>query len=198
MGQVAQWLAEARAGSPEALGEALVACQDYLLLVAEGELDPDLRTKGSASDLVSETFLEAHRDFAQFHGASSGEWRAWLRQLLLNNVGNFTRRYRATAKRRVGREVSVEPDGTSIERGGALAADQTSPSGVAAKREETESLLQALERLPEDYRRVIVLRYQEQLPFEEIAQRMNRSGNAVRIIWSRAIRQLGEQLKEPP
>src|SRR5262245_28326710 len=198
MGQVARWLSEARAGSTEALGEALVACQQYLLLVAQSELDPDLRAKGSASDLVAETFLEAHRDFAQFHGASSGEWRAWLRQLLINNAANFARRYRATEKRRLGREVSVNPPGTSSERGGALAADQTSPSGRVARIEETESLLRALEQLPEDYRRVIVLRYQEQLPFEEIAVRMNRSANAVRIIWSRAVRQLGEILKEPP
>lgn len=35
-----QWLAEARAGSPEALGQALETCQRYLLRVAQRHLDP--------------------------------------------------------------------------------------------------------------------------------------------------------------
>ena len=72
-------IAQARAGSAEALGQLLVTYQRYLLLVAERELDPDLRAKGSASDLVQETFLEAQRDFARFQGSSRDELRAWLR-----------------------------------------------------------------------------------------------------------------------
>jgi len=200
MGRVGHLLAAARAGSTDALGEALLACQDYLLIVAQNELDPDLRSKGSASDLVSETFLEAHRDFAQFHGASTGELRAWLRQLLLNNVANFTRRYRATGKREVGREVSVHGVSSSCMPAAWLAARDGTPSGLVARDEQSASLLSALDQLPDDYRRVIVLRYYEQLPFEEIAKRMNRSANAVRIIWSRAVRllrQLMEAIDEP-
>src|SRR5437870_8093656 len=92
----AQWLAEARAGSPEALGQMLEACRGYLLLVAQRELAPDLRAKGGASDLVQETFLEAQRDFPRFSGRSEAELLAWLRRLLLNNLANFTRHYRAT------------------------------------------------------------------------------------------------------
>ena len=72
-GEVACSLADARAGSREALGRALDACRGYLLLVAQGELAPDLRAKGGASDLVQETLLEAYRDFALFHGGSEGE-----------------------------------------------------------------------------------------------------------------------------
>ena len=45
-------LAEARAGSVPALGEALEACRRYLLGVAQRELDPQLRAKRGASDLV--------------------------------------------------------------------------------------------------------------------------------------------------
>jgi RNA polymerase sigma-70 factor (ECF subfamily) len=100
-------LAAARAGSQEALGEALEACRHYLLLIADRELDPDLRAKGGASDLVQETFLEAHRDFPRFEGKTESELLAWLRQLLLHNLSNFTRRYRATAKREVTREIPL-------------------------------------------------------------------------------------------
>src|SRR5215472_3181235 len=99
----AGWLARARAGDREALGRALEVCRRYLLLIAERQLDDDLRAKGGASDLVQETFLEAQRDFARFEGTSPEELRAWLRQVLLHNVGAFTRRYRGTTKRAVGR-----------------------------------------------------------------------------------------------
>src|SRR6516164_9512157 len=93
-----RWLAEARAGDRHALGQALEACRRYLLLVAERQLDPYLRAKGGASDLVQETFLEAQCVFRAFAGTSEAELRAWLRRLLLNNLGHFPRRYRATGK----------------------------------------------------------------------------------------------------
>ena len=58
-------LAEARAGSQEALGKLLESFRAYLLLIAQCELDAELRAKGGASDLVQQTFLEGQRDFAQ-------------------------------------------------------------------------------------------------------------------------------------
>lgn len=195
MGELAQRLAAARAGSREALGRALDDCRAYLIFVAQRELDPDLRAKGSASDLVQETFLEAQRDFGQFQGNSAEELKAWLRQLLLNNLANFTRNYRGTAKRDVHREVAVDAASSSRGGGDRLAADILSPSGFAVEHEQAEALLRALEQLPDDYRQVILLRYQEQRPFEEIGRLMNRSGNAVRIIWSRAVRRLRQEME---
>src|SRR6516165_4530900 len=123
----AQWMAAAQAGSREALGHVLETFRGYLLLVANRQLDPELRAKGGASDLVQDTFLEAQRDFGQFHGASVDELRAWLRRLLLNNVANFTRHYRQRAKREVVREVPLEAGGSSHERGDGLAADMLWP-----------------------------------------------------------------------
>jgi RNA polymerase sigma-70 factor (ECF subfamily) len=190
-----QRLAAARAGSPEALGQALQACRGYLLLLAERELDSDLRAKGGASDLVQETFLEAQKDFAQFQGNSEDELRAWLRQILLHNLANFTRRYRATAKRRLGREVALDTTGSAADREGGLTIDMLSPSGVAMEEEQAQALRQALERLPDDYRQVILLRYQEQRSFEEIAPLMQRSYESVRSLWARAIRQLRREME---
>ncbi len=195
MDEAAHRLAAARSGSREALGQALEACRGYLLLIAQQELNPDLRAKAGASDLVQETFLEAQKDFAQFHGKSEEELRAWLRQLLLNNVANFTRRYRATGKREIAREVTVEGGGSSADRAGGLTADALSPSGLAMEHEQAQALREALEKLPEDYRRVILLRHQEQRPFEQIAQLMDRSASAARTLWSRAIRRLRQEME---
>src|SRR5262249_58319869 len=93
-----QQLDEARAGSRAALGRVLEACRGYLMMIARQELDRDLQAKGSASDLVQETFLEAQRDFDRFSGTTEEELLAWLRRLLLNNIANFTRPYRDTDK----------------------------------------------------------------------------------------------------
>src|SRR5689334_5788737 len=91
-----QRLEAARNGLQEALGPLLEGYRPYLLLVANRQLPPDLRPKVGASDLVQDTFLEAQRDFAQFHGHTEDELRAWLARVLLNNLANITRQYRAT------------------------------------------------------------------------------------------------------
>src|SRR5262249_40289408 len=107
-GDVASLLEAARSGSQEALGQLLELSRGYLLMVANGELASDLQAKGGPSDLVQETFLEAKRDFRQFQGGSEAELLAWLRRVLLNNVANFTRRYRTSGKRSVEREVTLD------------------------------------------------------------------------------------------
>jgi RNA polymerase sigma-70 factor (ECF subfamily) len=175
----------------------LEACRAYLLGIAGEELDPELQAKGGASDMVQETFLEAQRDFAAFHGNSQEELRAWLRQLLLHNVADFTRRFRATRKRAAGREVGLPEDSSSHGGPGDIPADTPSPSGRALAHESAAAVQRALERLPEDYRCIITWRYLEAQSFDEIAGRMQRSTNAVRKLWLRAVERLRQELDDP-
>ncbi len=196
--QAEQLLAAARAGSREALGKLFQDCRPYLLVVAGRQLDPDLHAKGGASDLVQETFLEAQRDFARFAGSSEAELLAWLRQILLNNVGNFSRRYRDTDKRAVSREVSLAGDDSEHPSGRAVLDPQPTPSSKAIEREQAESLHRALQRLPDDYRRVIVYRYLEGRSFDEIGQLMQRSAEAARKLWSRAMDELRQEWERSP
>jgi RNA polymerase sigma-70 factor (ECF subfamily) len=192
-----QLLAAARAGSSAALGEALQAYRAYLLLIAQQELDPDLRAKGGASDLVQETFIDAQRLLGTFEGTTDGPWAAWLRELLLNNLADFVHRYRATGKRCVGREVGQPAGDSWAKRGGEAVADTPSPSFTVMAAEQTATLERALDQLPEDYREVLLLRYQGDLSFEEIGQRLGRSGNAARKLWLRALRKLEQELESP-
>jgi RNA polymerase sigma-70 factor (ECF subfamily) len=193
---VAQWLPAAQAGSREALGQVLEACRAYLLLIAREELEPALQAKGGASDLVQQTFLEAQRDLAHFRGATPEALLAWMRRLLLNNLANFRRDYRRD-KRRASREVPLRLSYSSAEGGGDLPARTPSPSVVLMRDEQTAALERALQRLPEDYRRVIHLRYREEQPFDAIAESMQRSPNAVRKLWARAIDSLRQELEAP-
>ena len=95
---VSDWLAAARAGSSEALGELLEAFRGYLLVIARAELAPDLQAKRGASDLVQDTFADAKRDFSQFVGNSEAELRAWLRRILLNRLASFASSFRETSE----------------------------------------------------------------------------------------------------
>jgi RNA polymerase sigma-70 factor (ECF subfamily) len=190
------WLGAARAGSAEALGRALESCRGYLLQIARRELGPDLQRKCGASDLVQQTFLEANRDFAKFQGETDAEWRAWLRRLLLNNLANMVRGYRETAKRAVNREVTL---GNGRSSGEGVPADALpSPSTEAMAVEQAAAVRRALERLPEDYRQVLVLRHEEDLTFEEIGRRMNRSPDAARKLWARAVEKFQKECSQPP
>ena len=103
-----QWLDAARGGSSDALGMALEACRSYLTLVAEREIDQNLRAKGSASDIVQETFIEAQRAFPRFSSSSQTEFLTWLRVLLLNNILGLRRCYCGTARRAARRETSID------------------------------------------------------------------------------------------
>jgi RNA polymerase sigma-70 factor (ECF subfamily) len=189
---LAGWLPAARAGSREALGQALEACRGYLLLLAQRELDPHLRAKGGASDLVQETLADAVGAFAHFHGTSPEELRRWLRRMLLNNLISFARRYDAD-KRQLNREVALETGESSADLKGTVPADVLSPSGEAMEHEQAEAIQRALERLPDDYRRVILLRYQEDRSFDDIGRLMNLTPNAARKLWLRAIKRLRQE-----
>jgi RNA polymerase sigma-70 factor (ECF subfamily) len=189
-GRLAALLHAWRAGSEEALGELLISCERYLLLLASQQLESELQAKGGASDLVQETFLEAQRDLPGFIGTTEAELLAWLQKILTNNVANFRRRYRQTAKRRASQEMSLDSSLPAGKRRDMIVSDSTSPSGRAARLEEAEMLNRALEQLTRDYRQVVQLRHQEQLTFKEIGQRMNRSPDAARMLWGRAIERL--------
>jgi RNA polymerase sigma-70 factor (ECF subfamily) len=197
-GGAARWLPAARAGSREALGKVLEAARQYLLTIARQEFDADLRAKNSPSDVVQETFVEAQRAFGQFQGDTEAELLAWLRQLLLHRVGKLRRRYRDTQKRQLAREVALGGDDSGGGLAGVLAAGTLSPSGQAMENEQDQALQAALGRLPEDYRRVITLRYQDQLPFEEIGRLLERSPEAARKLWARAVERLFEELDPLP
>lgn len=194
--QTGRLLEAARAGSREALGQLLEACRGYLLFVAHQELAPNVRGKEAPSDLVQHSFLEAQRDFAHFQGNTEAELLGWMRRILLNNVANCTRRYRGTSKRSLAREVILGEENSASKGVDRLPAEGPSPSRQAVAKEEAVLLARALEQLPDDYRQVLLLRYQEEKSFEDIARVMNRSANAVRKLWLRAIDRLQKDI--PP
>ena len=189
-------LERARAGDLESFGQLLSQYRNYARLLARTLIGTTLRLRLDPSDLVQETFLEAHRDFPRFDGSTERELLAWLRRILARNLADQARRQKA-GLRDIRRQVSLEAmlDRSSARMQQALVAVVSSPSAAAAQREQAVLLADALAGLPPDYREVIILRNLERLRFEEVAARMGRSPGAVRMLWTRALERLSRALE---
>ncbi|MBN1395071.1 MAG: sigma-70 family RNA polymerase sigma factor [Pirellulales bacterium] len=181
----------ARRGDAECRDRLFELCRSYLGFVARSQVETWLRRKVDASDLVQETMLDAYRDFERFEGNSEQQWLAWLRKILNHNAADFVRRYRLTAKRAAGREVSFKDPDDSLARGAPEpAADQPTPSQEIMRLDTELRVTAALAKLSPDYQEVIMLRNLQRLPFNEVAERMGRKRPAVQMLWMRAIRKL--------
>jgi RNA polymerase sigma-70 factor, ECF subfamily len=178
-------------------GQLLDGCRQYLLMIANEVIGPEIRAKLGASDLVQDTFVEAQRHLAGFRGRTEVELRAWLRKILECRLSTFRRSYLATEMRAASREVAIETLLAGSDRkGDVLASRSPSPSNHAVRAELAEAIKGALARLPEHYRQAVTWRHQEQLSWEEIGRRMGCTSEASRKVWTRAIQQLRRELAE--
>jgi RNA polymerase sigma-70 factor, ECF subfamily len=186
---------QAKRGADEARGPLLELYRNYLRLLARIEIGRQLQGKVDASDVVQETFLDAHRQFAAFRGHDEPQLVSWLRQILAGKVANLVRHYVGTQGRDVRLEQALAADLDASARllGHELAASISSPSHQAARREQAVLLADALERLPDDYREIIVLRHFEGLTFPQAAQRMGRTQDSVEKLWLRALAKLRQE-----
>jgi RNA polymerase sigma-70 factor (ECF subfamily) len=187
-----QKLLKAQLGDEAAVGSLLELYRSYLRLLARAEIGRRLQGKLDPSDLVQDTLLEAHRNFGRFQGSDEPQFVSWLRQILAAKVANLVRHYFGTQGRdvRLEQALAAEVDQSSRLLGQDLMASVTSPSLQAVRREQAVLLADALEKLPEDYREVIILRHIEGLPFAEVAGRMQRSEDSVQKLWVRALARL--------
>jgi RNA polymerase sigma-70 factor (ECF subfamily) len=194
-----QLLRLARAGSGRALGQLLEVHRNYLRLLARLQIGRYLQSKVDAEDLVQDTFLEAHRNFEQFRGATKSELAAWLRQILAALIANLVRRYVGTKARnvRLERDIAAGIDESSRVLGRAILDDSSSPSQKASHGEQAVLLANALAQLPKDYVDVILLRQLQCLPFADVASRMGRSEDSVQKLWVRALATLRRLLGNP-
>jgi len=189
LGGFAALVADAQQGDVVALGLILDAFRPYLLTIANQQMPDGLQGKCGGSDLVQETLLEAHRGFSGFIGDRPDELRVWLRGILHHNLKDWVRRFRASAKRSVSRENSLQ-GGTESNAVFRVVDPGPTPGTCACHREESDSLDRALQSLAEDERAVIILRNRDHLSWEDVGRVLDRSPDASRMLWKRAILRL--------
>ena len=195
-------LARARDGDTEGRGTLLQWYANYLSILASTQLDRRLRRRVNPSDVVQETMLAAHRDFADFRGESQPELLGWLRRILINTLHRNFETHVSARKRDIRREVSIDQASARMDESASNLASRLegrvdSPSAPMRAREQSVEFADQLTQLKPHYREIIVLRILQGLSFDEIAQRMDRSPGAVRMLWLRALEQFksSEQFK---
>lgn len=187
-------VAQARDGDRSALGRLLEKYREFLQAIAERELDPALRAKIGGSDVVQETFTEAHRDFPQFRGVSAPEFHNWLLQILGRNLQDVFRRF-GRQKRDVDREVRQVGRSSAHAMLDRIAGNLPTPSRLLHGRERDEQLETAIAQLSDRHREAVELRHRDNLSFVEMGDRLGLTEDAARKLWARAIHKLQKLLE---
>lgn len=182
----------ARQGDAEALGDLLAEYRRYLVFLARTGLHHHMRGKADPSDIAQEVCLAAHGNIGDFRGNSAEEFAGWLRGILTKTLAMHVRKYLGTQKRdpRLEQQLDQSLASATDFLQAQVAREATSPSQHFARNEAFLKLAAALERLPDDYRRVIVLRHVDGLPFAEVAKSMGRSVDSVEKLWVRGLARL--------
>jgi RNA polymerase sigma-70 factor (ECF subfamily) len=165
------------------------------LLVRLMQLDPRFGRRFDSSDLAQETLLKAHKNRDQFQGMTEAELVRWLQGILTNVVTDKVRE--ATAGKRNLRleqslQAAVTDSSTRLER--FLGSHDPSPGQQAERRELLLRLTEAVDRLPDDQREVIVRRDLGGEPISQIAGELRRTEKSVAGLLLRGRRRLRELL----
>ncbi len=114
-----------------------------------------VRDVHDAQDVVQEAYLRAIRSFDGFHGEDG---RSWLLAIVRNTCYDWLRKHRIP-----GAAIEREEDLDSL-------ADETPSAETMQLREADRQLIHdCLERLPQEYREVLVLRELEEMSYRQIA-----------------------------
>lgn len=153
-------------------------------------LPRQLRKRISVADVVQETLFTAVRRLQDGAWTHDGSFRAWLLQIAGFKAREATRFHLGTAKRALGAELSQphRPDTA------AFAGGLDTPSAVAMEAESRQEIDAALAALPRDYRLVIDLVHRHGCTMVEAGERLDRSADATRKLYARAIAALAKHL----
>jgi RNA polymerase sigma-70 factor (ECF subfamily) len=175
-----------RDGDHDAFRQLVEANAESLRGALARQLPGWLGRRVSVVDIVQDSCVVAFRRCAEFEGRSRPAFRRWLFGIARMRLRKCIERHRmAMRDARMERTRGMRPDTVNhLARGGA------SPSQEAIGGETRALLEDALARLSDDYRRVLQLTRDEDLPPAEIAQRMGRSEEAVRKLRDRALLEL--------
>lgn len=201
-----QLLSRATAGDGAAWSALLAQHQDRLLDVITFRLDPRLRGRIDAADVLQETFIAATARRAEFFQQSSQPLFLWLRWMVGNTLLELHRHHLGVQMRDVKREVhsgwlqdgSGRDDGTRGALVEQLTGGTTGPATAAARAEVKARLDDALGRMDPIDRESLALRHYEHLTGSEAAQVLGIREDAASKRYLRALGRLREILSDMP
>jgi RNA polymerase sigma-70 factor (ECF subfamily) len=166
-----------------------------LLTLAEALISPALRVELDASDLVQQTLMEAHQQSPALGSLEDGPFFVWLRKALRHNVLDAVKHLKTQkndAARRV-RASEIEDSFVRLEE--LLVADDTSPSDVVQRNEQTAQMLAAVHELPDRQKEAVILKHLRGYSLRQTAQALGLSESATAGLLHRGRKQLVERLE---
>jgi RNA polymerase sigma-70 factor (ECF subfamily) len=145
------------------------------------------RNSGDAEEAVQETFLDVLRALPHYRTEGPARFETWLYRVTVN-------RCRSRMRRKMLPSADWDDVEERLERIPAPHPNHD-PEGVALRRERAVALWQAVDRLPEGQRVVVLLRYQQGFSYSEIAQTLDISEGTVKSRLYHAHRRLKERLQ---
>ncbi len=144
-----------------------------------------LQNHTEAEEAAQDIFVKAYRSLPKFKGNST--FSTWLYRITTNHCLDVLRK--RTRRKTYSLDALVEEEGDQIHR-------LFSSAPVAATQMENRDLVgKILSTLPDDYRIILTLREADGLEYQEIAQTLDCSLDAVKGRLSRARKQLQENLR---
>ena len=141
-----------------------------------------------AEDVVQETFVKAWRYLPRFERGKN--FRTWVLSIARNTAIDMLRKKRGITLSRFDDD---EGGNVLIDT---LADDELLPDELAVRAENAETLERVIVQLPDPAREIILLRYQEGLTFEEIAESIGEPLNTVKSRGRRALVALKKLLEK--
>lgn len=156
-------------------------CRSKLYATARSWLPTKLRAQLGVSDLVQETFLQAHRHLRSFRGTSYRELSAWMQSILRNLFSNLWRRHHLNVDRQ---KISQT---APVHHAGQSAFHEETPSHLLMAQEEQDAMKQALTQLNAEERQLLARYHRDNCTFAELGKELNCSEEAARKRWARAL-----------
>lgn len=188
---LATLVARAQAGDAAAFDGVFRFAAARVLLYVRLRMGPALRAVAEPDDVLQDTWLEAHRALPRYEHRSAAGLSAWLCRLAESSLTSLVDRHGAQKRRAPGHDLG--PD--------LLARWADTATGVvtgAARGEAADRLEHAVGALPEDERQVVLLRFFQGLPLDEIARVTATPETTVRRRLGRAVAALGVDLGGAP
>jgi len=186
-------LERAGRGDRAAVNQLLLRHRSRLRTMVKLRLHPRLAARFDPSDIVQETLLEAHRQLAGYLRDRPLPFYPWLRQIAWQQLVHQQQKHRFAQKRSVHREEVVDPllsDESLAVLAKRLCAAESGPVRHVLRAERLSRVREALLKLSEIDREVLILRYMEQLPFADIGAVLHLGESAVLMRHLRALKRL--------
>ena len=162
-------------------------------------MDDRLAVRVDPSDVVQEVLAEAARSLPGYLKDRPLPFYLWLRELAWKRLVDLRRRHIEAQKRSVTREVawkSTLSEHSANDLAGRLVSNEPSASRHLIREELRARMREALDRLPDADREVLVLRYLEQLTIRQVAGVLGTTEGAVSMRQLRAVERIRKLLDD--